>query len=251
MFTALPLQAQIDSTATAQNIPQLERIAILAFSGAEGRHEQSENFAQALRAVCRDEARFIVVSEISLAAYLKKHRGFSVFAADSVQALCKNLALDYLIAATIESAAPSTPAPSHNSWQVALRWLDGSSGQMTKIHTAEYDGDIDALESFPLAELWTSLLESPDIIVPLENQLPPLVALPPAEDESVTESAAVDQTAAMLPPAQIQNKRRRSWFWYITGAALISGGSAAALLKNSSKNPVGKKILPEPPQPPM
>jgi hypothetical protein len=248
IISALPLQAQIDSAATAQNIPALERIAILAFSSAEGRHEQSENFAQALRARCRDEARFTVASETSLAAYLKKHRTFSLFAADRVQALCKNLALDYLIAVTLDRAASSTP-PSPRLWQVTLRWFDGHSGQMTKIHTAEYYGDINTPESFPLPELWASLLESPDIIVPLENQLAPLVTLSAAE-EAVTDSAAGDQTAATLPPSQIQNKRRRSWFWYVTGAALISGGSAAALLKNPSKNPVGKKLLPEPPPPP-
>jgi hypothetical protein len=253
IISALPLQAQIDSAATAQNIPALERIAILAFSSAEGRDEQSENFAQALRARCRDEARFTVASEISLAAYLKKHRTFSLFAADGVQALCKNLALNYLIAVTLDGAASSTP-PSPRLWQVTLRWFDGHSGQMTKIHTAEYYGDINTPESFPLPELWAGLLESPDIIVPIENQLPPtavwpLAALPPMPQETIADSAAGDQAAATLPP-QIQNKRGRSWFWYLTGAALISGGSAAALLKNPSKNPVGKKLLPEPPAPP-
>ncbi|GEM_PF-3173565 len=253
MLSALPLQAQIDSAATAQNIPALERIAILAVTGGDGGSEQGEHFAQALRAVCRDEARFILVAEISVAAYLKKHHGFSVFAAGRVQALCKNLALDYLIAVTIEPGAPSTPSP--RLWQVTLRWFDGSSGQMTKIHTAEYYGDINAPESFPLPELWSSLLESPDIIVPLENQLPltavwPLAALPPATEDAVIDSSANEQAAATLPPPQIQNKRGRSWLWYLTGAALISGGSAAALLKNPSKNPVGKKLLPEPPNPP-
>ncbi|MDZ7360154.1 MAG: hypothetical protein ONB46_05430 [candidate division KSB1 bacterium] len=249
MLSALPLQAQIDSAATAHNIPALERIAILTFSGDEGLREQSENLAQALRAMCRNEGRFTVASEISLATYWKKHRNFSLFAAEDVQALCKNLTLNYLIAVTLDRATSSTPSSSPRLWQVTLRWFDGHSGQMTKIHTAEYHGDINTPASFPLPELWSSLLESPDIIVPLENQLPALAALTPTPGEAIVDRAANHQTTATLP-RQMQNQRGRSWLWYLTGAALISGASAAALLKSSSKNPVEKKLLPEPPDPP-
>jgi hypothetical protein len=252
----LPLQAQTDSTAVAPNNSKLERLAVLEVSEAALNRKQSRRFAQALAQVCRDEFAFAVASENVIEAYLKKRRQFSIFVADSAQSLCKNLALDYLIVSSIERAEASAPSFSttaaDHSWQVTLRWIDGATGQITKIYGRECSGSFEAPNSFPLRELLSSLIESPDIIVPVENapaEMPTIAAWPP--DTTIAESPATDAAEAILSPPQKQIKRGRNWWWYVTGAALVSGGSAALLLRNPAKSASnGKILLPEPPKPP-
>jgi len=249
-----PLQAQMDSVAVAPNGSKPERLAVLEVSGAGLDRQQSQNFARELAKVCREKAGFMVVPENALAAYIKKRRDFSIFVPASAQALCKNLALDYLIVATLERAASSEPLaekPTPDSWQVTLRWFDGSTGQMTKIHARECSGNLNAPDSFPLHELLSSLLESPDIIVPVDNAPVEMPALATDANASPADNLATDQTKVFLSPDQTQIKRGRSWLWYLTGAALVSGGSAALLLKNASKSGSNEKtLLPEPPDPP-
>jgi len=212
---------------------------VLDISETQLARKQSQSFAAALAKICRDDARFVVASENVLAVYLKKRRQFSIFIPDSVQALCKSLALQQLLVSSVERAAAAEPS-THNLWQITLRWLEGSTGQITKIYAGEYSGDLATSDTLPLREMLSALLESPDIIVTVENTLTAM---------SMTEITAptIESTNAI----QTTNKRGRSWLWYVTGAALVSGGSAAILLKNPAKAGLtGKAILPEPPDPP-
>jgi hypothetical protein len=239
ILAAAPLQAQSDSTAAAPNLAPPERIAVLDISAPPLTRKESQNFAAALAKICRDDSRFIVTAENTLTVYLKKRRSFSIFIPDSVQALCKNLRLHHLLVSSVERAA-AEPA----LWQITLRRLDGGTGQITKIFAGEYRGDLTAADSFPLRDMLTTLLESPDIVMPVENTLTemPLTAPMPEMMAPPVDSASAIQAA---------NKRGRSWWWYVTGAALVSGGSAAILLKNPAKpGATGKTILPEPPDPP-
>ena len=253
-LVAAPINAQTDSSAVEQRNLAPERIGVFDISNPTLNRKQSEGLTRALIKTCQEEARFVAASEVSLAAYLKKRRRFSIFIAASAQALCKNLALDYLIVSTFERTEPSEQPSPHQIWQVTLRWLDGSTGQMTKIHAQDRSGDINAPDSFPLRELLTGLLESPEIIIPVENsptEMPALTAWSPEMHMPAVDSSAIDQINNILPPDQTPIKRSRSWFWYVTGAALVSGGSAAFLLRNSAKSgTVGKILLPEPPEPP-
>jgi hypothetical protein len=241
------LRAQTDSTATVANPARPERIAVIDISNSDLNRKQSQGFAEALANICRAEPRFVVTSENVLAAYLKKRRRFSIFVSDSAQALCKNLALHYLIVSNFERAVSATPPAAHNLWQVTLRWLDGNTGQMTKIHAGEYGGDINAPDSFPLRELLASLLASPDIIMAVDDPSSDV----PAVTLFQTNASAIDSASTTLPQLQTQPQRRRNWLWYVTGAALVSGGSAALILKNpANPSPAGKALLPEPPDPP-
>jgi hypothetical protein len=121
------------------------------------------------------------------------------------------------------------------AWQITLRWMDGNTGQMTKTFGREGAGDINLPESFPLHALFRGLLESPEVILPVDNLL--------------VEMPARDSATATTP--SLQNRRGRHWLWYFTGAAVLSGGSAMLLLRKPSTNDSAEKtILPEPPQPP-
>jgi len=237
ILTTAPLPAQTDSAATVQNFSPPERMAVLDISATPLTRKQSQSFAAALAKICRDDSRFIVTAENALAVYLKKRRQFSIFIPDSVQALCKNLALHHLLVSSVE------PSP-NDLWQITLRRLDGGTGQITKIFAGEYRGDLKAAKSFPLRDMLAALLESPDIIMPAETALTEMPLTVPMPEMT---APSVDSTNAMQPA----NKRGRSWLWYVTGAALVSGGSAAILLKNPAKpGATGKTILPEPPDPP-
>lgn len=237
------LLAQSDSVNTTQNSLPPERIAVLGFSETSLLRKPSRNLAQALAKVCGRDPRFIVTAENTLTVYLKKRREFSIFIPDSAQTLCKNLALQYLLAVSVE---PKAEVSATNFWLITLRWLEGNTGQITKIHTGEYQGDPNTAESFPLNEMLNALLDAPDIIVPADHALAEMPLIVPIPEITASFS---DSTSPNTPPATI--KRRRSWFWYFTGAALVSGGSAAILLKNPAKaGPAGKTLLPEPPDPP-
>lgn len=243
-FAAL-LQAQNDSTTVGQNFLPPERIAIFGFSEMTLAQKPAQHLAQALVKICSQDARFVVTAENTLTLYLKKRRQFSIFIPDSVQALCKNLALQSLLAVSIEAKA-ETATP--NSWLITLRWLEGGTGQIAKIHSSEYTGDINAVESFPLNEVFNALLEAPDIIVP-EDRVLTEVPLPMSQPEiaALPINSPEQETSPVIAPV----KRSRSWLWYVTGAALVSGGSAAILLKNPAKSgSAGKTLLPEPPDPP-
>jgi hypothetical protein len=151
--------------------------------------------------------------------------------------LCQNLRLDYLIALKFESVSPveTLTISSAPAWQITLRWLDGGTGQMTKTFARECVGDINLPESFPLRELFRALLESPEVILPVDNLL--------------VEMPAMDSAATTTP--SLQNRRGRHWLWYVTGAAVLSGGSAVLLLRKSPGNTSTEKtLLPEPPDPP-
>jgi len=236
------LIAQSAAVTATQNLLPPERIAVLDFSGTALLRQPSRNWAQALAKACSRDSRFIVTSENTLTVYLKRRRGFSIFISDSVQALCKNLALQYLLVVSLE---PQTEAA---AWPVTLRWFEGSTGQITKIHSGEYQGDPQAAESFPLNEMLTALLDAPAIIVPADHALAEMPLTVPMPEITASPN---DSTTSDAPTKQATAKRGRSWFWYVTGAALVSGGSTAILLKNPAKaGPTGKTLLPEPPDPP-
>ncbi len=236
-LAALPVRAQTVSTAAVSAIPAPERLSLFDLSGNTLSHAQSQAMLTALAQICRDESHFEIAADTALATSLEKRPNFSILFADSVRTLCQNLRLDYLLALKLESVSPleaPTP-PSAPAWQITLRWLDGGTGQMTKALARECAGDINVPESFPLRELFRALLESPEVILPVDNLLG---AMP-----------AMDSAAATTP--SLQNRRGRHWLWYLTGAAVLSGGSAVLLLRKSPGNTATEKtLLPEPPDPP-
>lgn len=235
-FAALPVCAQTVSTAAVSEIAVPERIALFDLSGNTLSRPQSQAMLAALAQICREESHFELAADTALAIYLEKRPNFSILVADSVKALYQNLNIDYLVTLKLESFPPvGAPDSSAPTWQITLRWMDGNTGQMTKTFAREYAGDINAPESFPLRELFRALLESPEVILPVDNLLSGMPAM---------------NSAAASTPA-LQNRRGRHWLWYFTGAAVLSGGSAVLLLRKSSNNgSAGKTLLPEPPDPP-
>ncbi len=236
-LAALPVCAQTVSTTAVGELPVPERLALFDLSGNTLSHAQSQAMLAALAQICRDESHFELAADSALATYLEKRLNFSILVADSARALCQNLRIDYLVAMKFESVSPvETPLPSSApTWQITLRWLDGSSGQMTKTFARECAGEADVPELFPLRELFRALLESPEVFLPVDNLL--------------VEIPAMDGAAAAT--SSLQNRRGRHWLWYFTGAAVLSGGSAVLLLRKSPGNTsTGKTLLPEPPDPP-
>jgi hypothetical protein len=240
ILSVLPMHAQTISDSAAHGVSAAERLALVDLSGNALTLAQSQAMAAALAQVCREENNFEVATETALAAYLENYRHFSVLAADSVRALCQDLGIDYLIAFKLESVAPvDLPAA---AWQITLRWLDGGTGQMTKTLTRECSGDVNVPESLPLRDLLRALVESPEVILPVDNLLVEMPALS-------TPEVAADSAATSTPA--LQNRRGRHWLWYFTGAAVLGGGSAVLLLRKSSNDaPTAKTLLPNPPDPP-
>lgn len=229
-----------------------ERIAVLDISNASLTREQSEAMAAALSKVCGGEAGFEVVAKSSLVDYLNEHSNFSIYQAGQVQVLCQSLSVDYVIASTLESLSSGAEASEQrrasNDWRFTLRLLDGSSGQIIKIFTRECAGDINRPDAFPLLDLVTGLLESPNIIMAIGNDTS---EMPLPEAWPLDMSAADADSVAAFPSASVrENQRRRHWLWYVTGAAILSGGSALLLLKNHDNTSTTKAILPAPPDPP-
>ena len=229
-----------------------ERIVVLDISNASLNREQSEAMAAALSKVCGGEAGFEVVANSSLVDYLNEHSNFSIFQAGHVQALCQNLSVDYVIASTLESLSSGVEASEqrrvNNNWRFTLRLLDGSSGQIIKIFTRECAGDINRPDAFPLLDLLTGLLESPNIIMAIGND-PSEMPLPEAWPFDMS-AADADSVAAFPSTSVRESQRRWHWLWYVTGAAVLSGGSAFLLLKNHDNTSTTKAILPAPPDPP-
>jgi hypothetical protein len=237
VFAALPAYAQTVATVAVSKVSAPERLALFDLSGKALSHAQSQAMLAALAQICHDESHFEIAADSALAAYFEKRPNFSILIADSAQALCQKLNIDYLVAMQFESVTPLEAAspPSAPAWQITLRWLDGGSGQITKTFARECVGDANAPESFPLRELFRALLESPEVILPVDNLL--------------VEMPATDNATATTP--SLQNRRGRHWLWYFTGAAVLSGGSAVLLLRKSPGNgSAGKTLLPEPPDPP-
>jgi hypothetical protein len=235
-LSALPMQAQ--------TIPAPERLALVDLSGGALTRAQSQAMIAALAQICREENNFAAVTETALAAYLKKRRHFSVLSADSVRALCQNLGADYLIALKFDRLA-AADSPSAPAWQITMRWLDGNTGQITKTLVREGAGEVDAPEVLPLREMFLALLESPEVILPVDNLPVEMPALAPQE----MEAPPMDNAATITP--LLQNRRGRHWLWYFTGAAVLGGGSTLLLLrKPPGSAPAGKPLLPEPPDPP-
>jgi hypothetical protein len=198
-LAALPVCAQTASTAAVGEVSTPERLALFDLSGNMLSHAQSQAVLAALAQICRDESHFEIAADTALADYFDKRPNFLILAADSAQKLCQNLNIDYLVTLKIESTPP-VAAPLDSSaakWQITLRWIDGSTGQMTKTMAREYVGDINARELLPLRELFRALLESPEVILPVDNLL---AEMPP-----------IDSTAATTP--SLQNRRGRHWLW--------------------------------------
>ncbi|MGH7598721.1 MAG: hypothetical protein ACREOI_20390 [bacterium] len=237
VFAALPVWAQSVSPTAVSEVFAPERLALVDLSGNTLNQSQSQAMLAALAQICREESHIELAADTALAADLEKRPNFSILVADNARALCQALSIDYLVALKFESISPvAAPAPSSlPTWQITLRWIDGGTGQMTKTVAREFAGNINAPESFPLRGLFRALLESPEVILPVDNLL--------------VEMPAMDSTVATTPA--LQNRRGRHWLWYFTGAAVLSGGSAMLLLRKSSNNgSAGKTLLPEPPDPP-
>jgi hypothetical protein len=247
ILSILPLYAQNRAASS-------DRIAVVDISDTTLNQVQYNAMAAALANTCRDELGFEAVSASSLASYLKNHPGVSVFEAGQVQALCRALSVDYLIVALLEKpslAAEKSTALPGDRWRFTLRWMDGSSGHLTKIYTQECVGNIGAPETFPLRDLLKGLVEAPSIILAVDNGLTdmPPPAIWPSPMNSQRADSAATMEAADLP--SYQKRGSRHWLWYVTGAAVISGGSAVLLLRNQDRPPATRTILPEPPDPPQ
>lgn len=233
----------------AQNVTAPERLVLFDLSGKALTRTQSQAIIAALAKICNEENNFAVVPETVLAAYLDNRRHFSVLFADSVRVLCANLSVNYLIVVKFENAS-SVDSLSAPAWRITMRWLDGGTGQMTKTLVREHQGNVDAPESLPLREMFLALLESPEVILPVDNLLAEMPDFSTREVSTpVGDDAARNDPAAT--PNSYQNRRGRHWLWYFTGAAVLGGGSTLLLLRKSPGNtPAGKTLLPEPPDPP-
>jgi hypothetical protein len=232
---------------SASDPPQIKRLAILELSGSALTKTQSQTLTAALAQACREETGFELIAESQVAAYLKKQKKFSVLLAEDAQALCKNLALDYLLISTVERILLDSTSTAEGDWRITLRWLDGSSGQVTKTLSREYAGNFNVMAPLPLGEMFRALLDSPEIIIPVgevASEMPAALV-----DSSETITAQQDGMASTITLDQ-NGRGGRPWFWYITGAAVVSGGSAFLLLKKSSDSVPAKTFLPQPPDPP-
>lgn len=235
-FTASPLCAQTVSTAARIEISEPERLGLFDLSGNTLSQAQSQNLLAALAQICREESQYEIVADTAFAVYHEKRPNFSILVADSARSLCQNLSIDYLVALKFESVAPveAPPDSSAPGWRITLRWLDGNTGQITKTFVREHAGDINTPESFPLRELFRALLESPEVILPVDNLM--------------VEMPAMNSTVAATP--SLQDQRGRHWLWYFTGAAVLGGSAVLLLRKPSNNESTGKTLLPEPPDPP-
>jgi hypothetical protein len=166
---ALPVRAQTTLNPSAPSLSKTERLAVLALTGSVLTKTQNQALTTALAQACGEVSGFEMIAQSKVTVYLKKKKNFSVLVAEDAQALCKNLALDYMLISTVESATPEEGTATDGNWLITLRWLEGSSGQMIKTLSRALTGDFDAPASLPLGEMLRALLESPEIIVPVDE----------------------------------------------------------------------------------
>ena len=184
----------------------------------------------------REQAR-PVVFPATIAHYLSNHRDFAPFVADSVQQLCQHLSLRKLVLPAIETLVADSGAVQR--WRLMLRWLEATSGEMTKFLVSEFEvdprfplGKDSQPDSFDAGRIVKELLAAPEIILPQEPQSQ---ALPELQNPPALETLSV---------------KKSRWYWYLGAAAAIGGGSAYFLLYHEDKSEPSPALLPEPPEPP-
>ncbi|MGH7491541.1 MAG: hypothetical protein ACREOO_04015 [bacterium] len=172
--------------------------------------------------------------------FLQSRPAYDPFHPDSVRILCSAFAVGKLVLPIISTV---TDAPSAKVSQppvrirLSLHWLDGASGEVTRLHVSEYQVPRDRdtasvlVDAFDARAATEALLGAPELIISQEEELAPL-PLPLA-----------------LPQPAMTNHKSRKLLWYLSAAAVIGGGSAYLFLGRSEAGG-DRKLLPEPPGPP-
>jgi hypothetical protein len=174
----------------------------------------------------------------SIVAFLQSRPAFDPFHPDSMRTLCTAFAMQKLVMPILSAASETAPGKALEPplrIRLILRWLDGASGEVTKLHAGEYqvrrDGAFVLADDFDAHAAIQALLSAPELIISPEETMGPL-PLP-----------------LTLPEPAITSHKSSKWWWYLSAAAVIGGGSAYWFLGRgeSENNPT---LLPEPPDPP-
>ncbi len=180
------------------------------------------------------EESLIPLPPETFSEFLRSRPAFDPFHPDSVSKLCAAFAVQKMVLPVVNVIAqPSQPL----GLRVILRWLDGASGEVTKVHASEHrlqqvgEAAYALTPDFDARVLMQALLGAPELIFSQEETVTPL-PLP----------------LALSEPAVARSKSRK-WWWYLSAAAVVGGGSAYWLLGREAAE--GQpKLLPEPPGPP-
>lgn len=177
-----------------------------------------------------EEGIFLAAQE-TLATALRARPDFNPFHADSIRQFSASLQLQKLLLPTLEMRSANREDAS--LWRLRLRWLDASSGEMTKFHVVEYSKTLQdtAFIGFDVSAAIRALLDAPELVLAQDQQV---ARLPTLKD---------------LPPVLAEQPKSRRWLWYLSTSVLL-GGSSAYLLLNRNEKSEAKRLLPEPPGPP-
>lgn len=112
-----------------------------------------------------------------LAAHLQQQTPGNPNDKKHVQQLCADLAMQKLVAPTIE-ILPGAPETKQR-WRLLLRWLDGASGEATRTHAVEFE--INTMQSYDLNQpppgfetdkIISNLLSKPEFML-TQSLIPP------------------------------------------------------------------------------
>jgi len=169
----------------------------------------------------------------SFAHFLHSRPAFDPFHPDSVRKFCAAFTVHKLILPVVSPALEAGTPP---RMRLMLRWLDGASGEVTKLRMSEHpvaqkNGAVTLVaESFDATMLIQNLINAPELIIAQEESVAPL------------------PVALALPPPVVNSNNSRKWIWYLSAAAL--GGGSAYWLWGRGGEADKPGLLPEPPGPP-